>query len=483
LPCPETNTSSESGRTPRRQWKKFNKNAVLDCVSNGATLSANLASQAHAVQFPMPSSSQVSYLTKTADSMDRVIGKAGRRRWGLLGGLAAGVVAAAALAVWLAPGAHSVTVKASETQIAQVRREPFQDYVPVRAAVEPATSVFVTAVEGGQVDQVLALDGAEVAAGAPLARLSNPQLRLAVVSQEAAIAGRLGDVSGQELALQKAQADRERELAQATYEMQKARRELDRRQSLHDSGFESDVALKTAAADAAYAQARVASLQSGGARETAIGADQHARIRALSGRLDDNLAAVEASLGALTIKAPVKGRLTNFLLQPGQPLKAGETVGQVDSEGAYKLTAELDEFYLGRVAVGQAATADLDGQAIPLKVARVLPQVAQGRFHVEFAFQGPPPAGLRRGQSLDVRLILGDTRPATTLPNEAWLEGSGGAYAFVVRPDGRHADRRVITVRRRNPQQVEVAAGLRPGERVVVSSYAGLAPYAHLILR
>ena len=435
----------------------------------------------------MPSSSPISYLKKSAeapaDGMDRPVAKPRRRRWRLAAGAAAVVALAAAGAFFLLPGAHSIAVKASETQTAQVRREPFQDYVPVRAAVEPQVTVFVTAVEGGQVEQVLALDGAEVAQGQPLARLANPQLRLAVVSKEAEIAGRLGDVSGQELALQKSQADRERELAQATYELQKARRELDRRQHLHDIGFESDVALKTAQDEAAYDQSRVTALTSGGVREGRIGADQAARIRALSGRLNDNLSAVEASLDALVVKAPMKGRLTAFVLQPGQPLKAGETVGQVDSMGAYKLTAELDEFYLGRVAVGQAATADLGGRAAPLRVSRVLPQVAQGRFHVEFAFQGPPPADLRRGQTLDVRLVLGDTQPALTLPNEAWLETSGGRYAFVLTADGRRADRREITIRRRNPQQVEVASGLSAGERVVVSSYAGLSPYAHLILR
>jgi len=435
----------------------------------------------------MPSSSRISYLKKSAeapgDGMDRPVARPRRRRWRLAAGAAAVVALAAAGAFFLLPGAHSIAVKASETQTAQVRREPFQDYVPVRAAAEPQVTVFVTAVEGGQVEQVLALDGAEVAQGQPLARLANPQLRLAVVSKEAEIAGRLGDVSGQELALQKSQADRERELAQATYELQKARRELDRRQHLHDIGFESDVALKTAQDEAAYDQSRVTALTSGGVREGRIGADQAARIRALSGRLNDNLSAVEASLDALVVKAPMKGRLTAFVLQPGQPLKAGETVGQVDSMGAYKLTAELDEFYLGRVAVGQAATADLGGRAAPLRVSRVLPQVAQGRFHVEFAFQGPPPADLRRGQTLDVRLVLGDTQPALTLPNEAWLETSGGRYAFVLTADGRRADRREITIRRRNPQQVEVASGLSAGEQVVVSSYAGLSPYAHLILR
>lgn len=431
----------------------------------------------------MTSSSQVSYLTPPEPTMDRAVAKPRRRQWLWLAGIGAAVVVGGAAVLWLLPGANSIAVKASETQIAEVRREPFQDYVPVRAEVAPLTTVYVTAVEGGQVEQVLVLDGSEVAAGAPLATLANPQLKLAVVSKEAEIAGRLGDVSGQEQALQKAQADRERELAQATYDMQKARRELDRRQLLYDHGFEADVVLKTAADDAAYAEARVASLKASGTRETSIGADQHARIRALSGRLGDNLAQVQASLDALIVKAPVKGRLTNFLLQPGQPMKAGDSVGQVDSEGAYKLTAELDEFYLGRVAVGQSANADIDGRAVPLKVARVLPQVAQGHFHVELAFQGAAPATLKRGQSLDVRLVLGDTRRAVTVPNEAWLEGSGGAFAFVVRPDGRTADRRTITVRRRNPQQVEIASGLRPGEWVVVSSYAGLSPYAHVILR
>jgi HlyD family secretion protein len=414
--------------------------------------------------------------------MDRAVAKPRARKWLWWGGGGVAAVLSIGLALWLLPAAHSIAVKAGETQIATVRREPFQDYVPLRAEAAPLVQTFVTAVEGGQVERVLALDGAAVSAGQPLATLANPQLRRAVVSQEADIAGRLGDVSSQELTLQRAQADREREIAQANFDLQKARQELAKRQILHDAGIESDAALKTYSDEAAYNAARVASLEAGGVREAAMAGDAHARIRALSGRLNANLSAVEASLDSLKVRAPVAGRLTNFLVQPGQTLKAGDTLGQVDSEGAYKLVAEVDEFYLARVIAGQTASADLDGRRVPLKVSRVLPQVTQGRFHVEFAFQGPPPA-LRRGQTLDVRLVLGDTKPALTLPNEAWLEGSGGAFAFVVRSDGRHADRRAIVVRRRNPEQVEIASGLGPGERVVVSSYAGLAPYAHLILR
>ncbi|HEY3951085.1 efflux RND transporter periplasmic adaptor subunit [Phenylobacterium sp.] len=430
----------------------------------------------------MTSSSHVSAVTASGSQMDRPLASPRRRRWLWIGGGGAAAATLLAGLLWLLPGAHSVAVKASEVQIATVRREPFQDYVPLRAEAAPLTQTLVTAVEGGQVEKVLVLDGSEVAAGQPLARLINPQLRRTVVAQEADIAGKLGDVSNQELTLQHAQADRERELAQAQYDLQKSKQELAKRQILFDQGIESAAALKTYSDDATYYTQRVAALQASGARESTMAGDADGRIRTLSGRLNDDLAAVEASLDALIVKAPTTGRLTNFLLQPGQALKAGDTVGQVDSEGDYKLTAEVDEFYLGRVAMGQAAVADLDGRQVPLRVFRVLPQVVEGRFHVEFAFSRPPPA-LRRGQSLDVRLILGDTHPAVTLPDEAWMESSGGAYAFVLRPDGRQADRRAIVVRRRNPEQVEVAQGLSPGERVVVSSYAGLSSYAHLILR
>ena len=404
-----------------------------------------------------------------------------RRRLFIAAGAGAAVLAAAGAAAWLVPGAGALAVKSSEVEIAEVRQAPFQDYLPLRAEVAPLTTVFVTAVEGGQVQEVLVQEGAEVAAGAPLARLANPQLQLDVTAREADIAARLGDVSAQELALQRARAERDQEVADTAYKLLTARRELEKRERLRAAGFESDAGVKTFADEATYHQERLGALQQGQSREARIGQAQSAQIRQMADRLQSNLKIVQASLGALVVRAPAAGRLTNFNLQPGQPLKAGETVGQVDQQGAFKLTAEIDEFYLSRIAPGQAASADIDGRPVALKVLRVLPQVNAGRFRAELGFAGPPPAALRRGQSLDMRLTLGDTRPALTLPNGAWLEGSGGTFTFVVK--GGRAERRAIAVGRRNPEQVEVLKGLRPGERVVVSSYSGLEPYKHLILR
>ncbi|MHB8530908.1 MAG: efflux RND transporter periplasmic adaptor subunit [Caulobacteraceae bacterium] len=393
------------------------------------------------------------------------------------------LLAAFAAAVLLAPPPGALAVKAAEIESGVVRRAPFQDYLPVRAQVTPLRTVFAVAISGGEVRQVLAADGDRVAEGAPLATLANPQLELDVTSREAEIAGRLGDVSAQQLSLERNRIDEDKQMAETGYNLLKARHDYDIRRRLNALGFVSDVELKTYADAAAYYQAQLQTLKNGRPEEDAIAEAQRAEIGRTGERLKNNLAAVRQSLEALTIRAPAAGRLTNFTLQSGQPLKAGDQVGQVDSEGAYKLTADIDEFYLGRVAVGQGASADLEGGAVPLTVSKVLPQVTDGRFRAELTFRGAPPAGLRRGQTVDVKITLGDTRPALVLANGPWLEASGGAFAFVMNADGRRADRRAIGVGRRNPDEVEITAGLRPGERVVTSSYAGLEKYAHLILR
>ncbi len=399
----------------------------------------------------MTSSSHIRPLRPPNDGMDRVIDgrSARRRRLTVAAGAAAVLVAIVAAAAWLVPSAGALTVRRSDIEVAEVRREPFQDYLPLRAEVAPLLSVYVTAVSGGQVEQVLAQDGAQVQVGAPLAKLANPQLQLDVTAREAEIAARLGDVSAQQLALQHARADREQQIDDTGYNLLKARRDVERREALHAAGFESDAAMKTLTDEVAYHQAKLAALKQGQAEERAIGAAQQAQIRQMSDRLNSNLKVVQSSLGALVVSAPAAGRLTNFNLQPGQSLKAGDAVGQVDSEGAYKLIAEIDEFYLSRVAAGQTATAETAGHQLPMRILRVLPQVVAGRFR----------------------------------PNGAWLEASGGAFAFVLKPGEGHAERRAIAVARRNPLQVEVTRGLRPGERVIVSSYAGLEPYKHLLLR
>jgi len=404
-------------------------------------------------------------------AMDRRVapprGRAWRRRAIALLLLAA----AAGLAWWLLPRTGSADVAAADIETGTVSRAPFADFLPVRANVAPAVTTYVSTVSGGQVERLLVSDGAAVVAGQPLATLANPTLKLDILTREATIASQLGAVSGDQLALSKGRLDRAAQTASAGYDLVKARRDLSVQQQLHAQGFVSDAGVASYAEQADYQGKRLGQLRAGEQSEARIAALQAQRLAETRARLAGNLAAVRASLDDLVVRAPVAGRLTNFTIQPGQMLKLGDQAGQIDSEGRWKLVADVDEYYLGRVRVGQRAVGDGD---VALTVAKVLPAVTNGRFRIELAFAGAAPAGLNRGQALDVRVTLGATRAAVVAPTGGWLDGGAGAYAYVLDTGGTHALRRAIRTGARNPEQVEVLSGLAPGERIVTSNTAAI---------
>jgi HlyD family secretion protein len=161
-------------------------------------------------------------------------------------------------------------------------------------------------------------------------------------------------------------------------------------------------------------------------------------------------------------------------LTVGESRSLGDRLAEITPATGYKLSATVDEYYLGRVRTGQAASIQLEDKTWPLKVTRVYPQVKSGGFLVDLAFDGATPVGLLRGQTLQGRLSLGADVPGLVLPAGAFLERSGGDWAFVLRPDGHSAQRRHIKVGRRNAEQVEILSGLSAGERVITSDYNGL---------
>lgn len=423
--------------------------------------------------------------TVSGAGMDRAVAPS-RRKILLRRTLRYGAPAVGILVLWLiwrlVPSAGTLSVSRDQITIATVHSAPFLDYLPVRATVAPLNVTFIDAVQGGEVLDVVARDGALMKKGDVLARLSNPQLQLDVTSREAQIASQLGAVSAQRLTLQQTRTTEETQLAEARYNLLKAQRELGIREQLHGQGFESDANVQSYQDEADYYSERLKRLQNARKQDLEVVERQAREIDQEAQRLRSNLDVVEASLDALVLRAPLPGRLTNFDLQPGQSLKAGDKIGQIDSEGQYRLDADIDEFYLGRVAIGERAEADIGDIKIPMTVSRVHPQVTNGQFRAELTFDKPPPGGLRRGESVDLRITLGETHRALVLPNGAWLEASGGASAFVVAANGRSADRTTMTSGRRNPDQVEITGGLHDGDRVIVSSYNSYKNFNHLAI-
>lgn len=386
------------------------------------------------------------------------------------------------VAYTLAPSADSQTIAASRLTISTVTDGRFEDFLPLRARVTPLITVFLDAVEGGRVDRILVEDGAMVKQGQLLAVLSNAELQLSVLARQTEVTQQINSMRSQELALAQSRNQNERDRIEADLAATKARRQYEMQAPLAARGFVAGRTFKDSADDYAYQRRREAVLARAQATDEQLQTSQLAQLRASASSLNDSLAIARGSLESLNLRAPVTGQLTAFEVQVGQSMSRGERIGQIDSLGRSKLVASVDEYYLGRVAVGQTATIDWAGRSFALRVAKIYPQVKNGAFEVDLVFTRGEPTNLQRGQTMQVKLTLSDPAPARLIPNGAFYNDTGGSWVFVVAPNGRSAEKRQVRLGRRNSDFIEVLDGLDRGERIVTSPYTGLVDKTRLDL-
>jgi HlyD family secretion protein len=385
------------------------------------------------------------------------------------------VTLAAAAAVWLLHGASIRTyrVPVDQLTLGTVTQGKFEDYIAVRGTVAPFTTNYLTTEQGGAVKQVLAEDGAKVKAGQPLIVLSNTALALQVASREADTASQSNAIENTRLQLEDTRFKYQSQLLDIQHQLSVLSGDLVRDKILLDGN---------AIAPGLYAQEqeqyqyelklRDATIASRDAEEQ-VRVAQLGQLQKTINSLNDNIATAKASLAALTIRASTTGQLTALDAEVGESKAPGAVLGQVDSFDRFKLSAQVDEFYLGRIALGQAALFEVGERNFAATVAKIYPQVSDGTFKVDLHFKGSAPRSITVGQAIDIRLELGGTATALMLPNGPFYQDTGGHWAFVLTPDGRYATRRNLELGRRNPDYVEVLEGLEPRERVIISSYQG----------
>jgi HlyD family secretion protein len=407
-------------------------------------------------------------------NMDRVVVRKKIDKRILIGG-AGGAALLVILLFWLfAPSAGSQSVSRDRLGIATVENGIFDDFLPLRARVTPLVTVYLDAVEGGRVEEMAVEDGASVTKGQLLAVLSNADLQLSTLARQTEVEQQLNNMRSQELALQQTRSANMRDLNQAETDFAKAQRQYDLYKPLAAKGFVTQKQFNDTADDLNYQRKRLAIMRRSIAQDEALQANQLAQLRASSASLNSSLGIARGSLNQLNIRAPATGQLSGFTIQLGQSLQRGERLGQIDSAGGNKLVADVDEFYLGRIQRDQQATVEAEGKTFQLKVAKVLPQVRNGQFQVELIFVGPEPRSIQRGQTMQIKLTLGDSSRAVLIPNGAFFNDTGGQWIFVLDRGGDSASRRPIQVGRKNADFIEVLGGLKPGEKVITSSYSGL---------
>jgi HlyD family secretion protein len=367
---------------------------------------------------------------------------------------------------------HGLQVAEGDIRIATVQQGLFRNDVVVRSTAAPLHTIMLDALESGRVEEVLVNDGALVAKDALLFRLSNPQLRLNLVAREADRAQQISNLSTLRVSIETSQTEHQRRMLDLNFALTQAEKQFTRNASLAKTGVIPVVALDESHDRLLQEHQALDDEKTRSVIEMRIKRDGVRQMEQAVEQLDAGLKVVNDAIEGLAVRAPIAGRLTDFRLQLGEIVKSEQRIGRIDDPTQFKLTAQLDEYYLGRVMTGKKGSVNVNGRDYPVEVSRVFPQITDGRFLIELLFTGETPPEMNPGQSAETRITLGGTSPGLILPNDAFINDTAGAWAFLLARDGRSAERREIRVGRRNNSQVEVASGLAPGERVIVSTYA-----------
>lgn len=366
--------------------------------------------------------------------------------------------------------------------ISDVKMGQFKEYIPQTGTVEPARTVYLDAIEGGNIKRILKESGAVLKAGEPIMELTNLNRELTVLQQEASFNESINRARETKLNIMRNDLDQRQQLALIDNQLAILEPQYRRQKALYEKKLIARQDFEKTEADYKYNVQRKR-ITYEAYRNDSIDRIRQLRETALSEqRMTKSLDGVGKILDNLVIKAPIDGQLSTPHWEIGQAVTQGQRLGQVDVIGSYKVRVPIDELYLPKISVGLPATTDFAGKTYNLEITYIYPNIVNGRFEVDMNFVGETPQGIRRGQSMRMRIELGQPSEELLLPIGGFYKDTGGNWVFIMEGDNRAVKREVKLGRKMGSEYFEVLEGLKPGDRVVTSSYENFGNNEVLIL-
>lgn len=372
---------------------------------------------------------------------------------------------------YLTTGNSRLNVEAERISIVEVKEGTFQEFIPINGTVLPINSIYLDASVGGRVEEKYVEDGAVLKAGDPIMRLSNTDQQLSLVQQETQVLNLLTQAQIARTSAEQVSINNRNQMADVEQALREAERVYKLNKKLYAEQAIGAQEYEKSTNDYNYQKQRVI-LTKQILRQDSISTRQKlSQDRQTADRTESALQLMRQKVGDLVVRAPVDGQLTSFDAEIGQNKNVGERLGQIDVLTGFKVRAEIDEHYINRIFIEQIGNVTIGGKSFDLKIKKVYTQVTNGRFQVDMEFIGAVPTGIRRGQTLQIRLALSDETKALLLPKGGFYQQTGGNWIFKLDKNGGTAYRVDMQLGRQNPEYYEVVNGLKAGDKVIVSSY------------
>jgi HlyD family secretion protein len=394
-----------------------------------------------------------------------------------------GLVALLAGSYYFTSGKSRLNVDMERITISEVKSGIFQENTPVNGVVMPLTTIYLDAQEGGRVEEKYVDDGAIMKKGQPILRLSNTDLELSLVNQETSVFNLLTQMQISRNAAQQNTIGKLNQMADADNAYKEAERLYKLNKQLYDQKVIGSQEFKQSEIAYDY-QVKRRKLQEQILKQDTLSVKLEVEQAKQSyDRTQNALDVMRRKVGDLVVRAPIDGQLTSLDAEIGQNKNKGERLGQVDATDGFKVRADIDEHYISRIYNGLQGQFSFAGKDFLLTIKKVFTQVTNGRFQVDMEFKGEVPKGIRRGQTLQIRVALSDEKQALLLPRGGFFQQTGGNWIFKVSENGKTAFKVDIQLGGQNPDYYEVLQGLKPGDKVVTSSYENYGTMQELVLK
>jgi HlyD family secretion protein len=376
-----------------------------------------------------------------------------------------------------------LNVETDKIIISTVSEGDFQEFIPVTGTVMPKTTYYLDAILGGIVEQRYVEEGALLKRGDKILKLSNPSLQLNALQNEAATYQQINEARNTRLQIEQNSIALQTQLVDATYSFINSKQLYSREKVMWEKKLVSQQEFEQTRDKYFHDEEQLRLARQNFVQDSILKHSQLEQIATSIDRLQKNLELIRENIDNLTVKAPLTGQLTALDAETGQSKSPGDQLGQIDAMDGFKVRADIDEFYIARVTKGLHATAEIDGMDYKLVIIKVFPEVKNGKFQVDMDFDGKVPDGIRRGQTLQIRLQLSERTKALLLTRGGFYQKTGGQWVFVLNSSGGEAVKKSISLGRQNPDYFEVLSGLKPGDKVVTSSYDNFGNVDKLILK
>jgi len=375
-----------------------------------------------------------------------------------------------------------LNVDAERMIVSSAKEGIFQENIPVNGTVLPITTIYLDAIEGGRVEEIFVEDGAVIEQNQPILRLSNTDLELSLVNQETSVYNLLTQMQISQNAARQNTIDKLNRMTDVENELIEAERKYMLNKKLYAQKAIGSQEFQEAENNYNYQKQRMKLAEQVLIQDTISNKQEAEQSRSSYVRTQIALELMRKKVGDLVVRAPVAGQLTSLDAQIGQSKNKGERLGQLDVLSGFKVRADIDEYYISRIYSGQSGSFTFNGNNYNVIIKKVFTQVTNGRFQVDMHFEADIPEGIRRGQSLKIRLALSDEKSALLIPKGSFFQKTGGNWIFKVSEDGETAYKTEIQIGSQNTEYYEVISGLKPGDKIITSSYENYGDKNELIL-